>query len=324
MASAAPTRRSIILTAASAGVAAAQGKALGPPPHPKGPKVFLDYDQVELDAAYDQTVYEPDIDQLAAKLASDSDMVRQHLGQPQRIPYGTKEKEKLDLYKARGPNAPIFFFIHGGRWRVANAHDYGFPAENFVRHGAHYIAPDFDWVQDVGGDLGVLVSQVRHAIAWVYQNAASFGGDRNRIYLCGHSSGAHLAGVVLTTPWKDLGLPEDAVKGGVLLSGIYDLKAVRISNRSSYVKIDDAAENAYSPQRHIDRLHVPVVVMWGTRETPEFQRQSREFAAAVKAAGKPVETIIAQNYVHMESVESLENPYGLAGAAALKMMGISG
>jgi arylformamidase len=312
------------LTAASAGVAAAQGKVLGPPPHPKGPKVFLDYDQVELDAAYDQTVYEPDIDQLAAKLASDSDVVRQHLGQPQRIPYGAKEKEKLDLYKARGANAPIFFFIHGGRWRVANAHDYGFPAENFVRHGAHYVAPDFDWVQDVGGNLGVLVSQVRHAIAWVYQNAASFGGDRNRIYVCGHSSGGHLAGVVLTTPWKDLGLPEDAVKGGVLLSGIYDLKAVRLSNRSSYVKIDDAAENAYSPQRHIDKLHVPIVVMYGTRETPEFQRQSREFAAAVKAAGKPVETIIAQNYVHMESVESLENPYGLAGAAALKMMGIGG
>lgn len=319
------TRRTAIVTAAAAvsgTLLKAQEKVLGPPPHPKGPKVFLDYDQVELDAAYDQTVYEPDIDQLAAKLASDSDTVRKDLGEPQRIAYGTKEKEKLDLYKAKGPNAPIFVFIHGGRWRVANAHDYGFPAENFVRAGAHYIAPDFDWVQDVGGDLGVLVSQVRRSVAWAYRNAASFGGDRNRIYLAGHSSGGHLAGVALTTPWKDLGLPEDAVKGGVLLSGLYDLKAVRISNRSSYVKIDDAAEQAYSPQRHIDRLHVPVIVMWGTRETPEFQRQSREFAAAVKAAGKPVETIVAENYVHMESVESLASPIGLAGRAALRMMGL--
>jgi arylformamidase len=88
------------------------------------------------------------------------------------------------------------------------------------------------------------------------------------------------------------------------------------------VKIDDQAENAYSPQRHIDKLHVPIVVMYGTNETPEFQRQSREFAAAVKAAGKPIEVIVAQKYVHMESAESLANPYGLAGAAALKMMGI--
>ena len=323
----APSRRTMILTAAGAacaGVAAAQEKVLGPPPHKKGPKVFLDYDQVELDAAYDQTVYEPDIDQFADRLKADSDVVRQHLGNPQRITYGKREKEKLDLYKARGPNAPIFIFIHGGRWRVADAHGYGFPAENFVRHGVHYVAPDFDWVQDVGGDLGVLVSQVRHAIAWVYKNAASFGGDKKKIYISGHSSGGHLVGVVLTTPWKDLGLPEDTVKGAVLLSGIYDLKAVRISNRSSYVKIDDAAENAYSPQRHIDKLHVPIVVMYGTNETPEFQRQSREFAAAVKAAGKPIEIIVAQKYVHMESVESLANPYGLAGAAALKVMGIAG
>src|SRR6185437_13959243 len=101
------------------------------------------------------------------------------------------------------------------------------------------------------------------------------------IYISGHSSGGHLAGVALTMPWKDLGLPENVVKGGVLLSGIYDLKAVRISNRSSYIHFDDKAENDYSPQRHLDKLSVPIVVMYGTRETPEFQRQSREFAAAV-------------------------------------------
>ncbi len=295
----------------------------GPPPHPKGPKVFLDYDQVELDAAYDQTVYEPDIDQLSAKLKSDSDTVRAKLGAPRRVAYGSKEIEKLDIYRTTRPNAPIFIFIHGGRWRVAIAQDYGFPAETFVHAGAHFIAPDFDWVQDVGGDLGVLVSQVRQSVAWVYRNASSFGGDPSRIYLGGHSSGGHLAGVALTTDWNDLHVPANVVKGGLLLSGIYDLKAVRISNRSSYVKIDDTAENTFSPQRHLDRLNVPITIVYGTRETPEFQRQSREFAASVKSTGKPVETIVAENYVHMETVESLANPYGLAGRAALKMMNLA-
>jgi arylformamidase len=320
-----PTRRAALVTACGAayGIALkAQQSApvLGPPPHQKGPKVFLDYDQVELDAAYDQTVYEPTIDQLAAKLASDAETVRKNIGEPKRVAYGSKDIEKLDIYRTAKPNAPIMIFLHGGRWRVANAHDYGFPAENFVRNGAHYIAPDFDWVQNVNGDLGVLVSQIRNAVAWVYKNAASFGGDPNRIYLSGHSSGGHLAGVALTMPWKDLGVPENVIKGGVLLSGIYDLKAVRLSNRSSYIHFDDKAENDYSPQRHLDKLTVPTVVMYGTRETPEFQRQSREFAAAIQAAGKPVETIVADNYVHMESVESMANPYGLAGHAALKMM----
>lgn len=287
--------------------------------------MFLDYDQVELDAAYDQTVYEPDIDQLSAKLKSDSDRVRARLGEPRRVAYGDKEIEKLDIYMTGREttgreHAPVFVFIHGGRWRVATAHDYGFPAETFVRAGAHCVVPDFSWVQDVGGDLRVLVSQVRRAVAWVYRNAGTFGGDAERIYLGGHSSGGHLAGVALTTPWRDLGLPANAVKGGVLLSGIYDLKPVRISNRSSYVTIDDAAEAELSPMRHIDQIHAPLVVAWGTRETPEFQRQSREFAAAVRAAGKEAEVLVAENYVHMETVESLGNPYGLAGSAALKLM----
>jgi len=307
------TRRSLLLGIGAA-AAYAQTPVPGPPPHPKGPKVYLDYDQVELDAAYDQTVYEPDIDQLSAKLHSDSDTVRVTLGPPRRVAYGPKDIEKLDIYRTTRANAPVFIFLHGGRWRVAIANDYGFPAEIFVRAGAHFVVPDFDWVQDVGGDLNVLADQTKRAIEWVHSNAASFGGDPDRIWLGGHSSGAHLAGVALTT------LQQDIVKGAVLLSGMYDLKPVRLSSRSSYVKIDDATENALSPQRHIDRIHAPLVVLYGTRETPEFQRQSRDFAATVKAEGKPADLIVAENYVHMETVESLANPYGLAGRAALKMM----
>jgi arylformamidase len=306
------SRRAALLSAC--GAAAFAQRQPGPPPHPKGPKVYLDYDQVELDAAYDQTVYEPDIDQLSAKLHSDSDTVRATLGAPRRLAYGPKDIEKLDIYRSTRANAPVFVFLHGGRWRVASANDYGFPAETFVRAGAHFVVPDFDWVQNVGGDLNVLAAQTKRAIEWVHSHAASFGGDPNRIWLGGHSSGAHLAGVALTT------LQQDIVKGAVLLSGMYDLKPVRLSSRSSYVKIDDATENALSPQRHIDRLNVPIVLMYGTRETPEFQRQSRDFAAAVKAAGKSAELIVAKDYVHMETVESLGNPYGLAGRAALKMM----
>ena len=96
MSSDALSRRSMILTAAGAAgasIAAAQEKVLGPPPHKKGPKVFLDYDQVELDAAYDQSVFVPVFVLFAVRLKADSDVVRTHLGNPQRIPYGTKEKE---------------------------------------------------------------------------------------------------------------------------------------------------------------------------------------------------------------------------------------
>jgi len=192
----------------------------------------------------------------------------------------------------------------------------------FVQRGAHFVVPDFVSVIDAGGSLLAMAEQVRNAIVWTYRNAERFGGDRARMFLSGHSSGAHLAGVALTTDWKRLGLPADLVKGGVLLSGMYDLKPVRLSARSRYVHFDDATEEALSPQRHLDRLHAQLVVAYASLDSPEFQRQSRDFAAAVKASGKPIDLLVARGYNHFEAPETLANPYGLLGRAALAQMGL--
>src|SRR5439155_1700847 len=85
--------------------------------------------------------------------------------------------------------------------------------------------------------------------AWAPKPASSFGGDPGRIYVAGHSSGGHLAGTVLVTDWStDFGLPRDVVKGGVCISGMYDLRGPRLSARSSYVKFDDRIEHDHSAQ----------------------------------------------------------------------------
>ena len=281
----------------------------GPPPHEKGPRVFLDYDQIELDAAYKQLVYAPNGHQIIDRYLALSDWTRSRLGEPERLAYGTGEIEKLDLYRTKRPKAPVLVFIHGGGWRSHVARDFAFPAETFVAAGAHFVAPDFAWVQDVGGRLMPLAEQVRHAVAWIHRNAASFDGDPGRIYVAGQSSGGHLAGVVLTTDWpREFGLPRDVVKGGTCISGMYDLKPVRLSARSLYVNIDDDAEEALSAHRHIDQLHAPVIIAYGSYETPEFQRQACDFAAAIRASGKPVRLLCGEHYNHFEFAETLANP----------------
>jgi len=298
---------------------------IGPPPHRKGPKIFLDYDQVELDAAYDQTAYAPNRQQIEQRTAANSELVRARLGPPMRLSYGPSEIEQLDLYRTQAGREPILVFIHGGAWRSGSAKGNAFPAEVFVAAGAHYIAPDFVAVQNAGGSLIVTADQVRRAIAWVYRNATSFGGDPERIYISGHSSGAHLAGVAITTDWRrDFSLPADVIKGAVLVSGMYDLRGPRLSSRSSYVKFDDSTEEALSPQRHIDRLTTPLIIAYGSLETPEFQRQSRDFAAAVKDAGKPVELLRGEGYNHFEFIETLGNPYSPLARAALGQMKLAG
>lgn len=290
----------------------------------KGPRVWLDMDQKELDDAYDQSVYAPNQKLVAHRRAVASQAALARLGEPLRIPYGPTDIEKLDIYRTRKANAPVAVYVHGGAWRNGRARDFAFPAEVFVNAGAHFVVVDFVQVTETGGDLLPMVRQVRSAVAWVYKNAPSFGGDSDRLYVAGHSSGAHFSGCVLVTDWeKEFGLPADIVKGGLLVSGMYDLKAVRLSKRSEYVNFTDEVEQALSAQRHIDKLNAPIIVAYGTEETPEFQRQSREFAAAVKAAGKPVELIAGEGFNHFEMQETLGNPYGIAGRAALKLMKLS-
>jgi arylformamidase len=101
--------------------------------------------------------------------------------------------ERLDIYRTKRDAAPVFVFIHGGAWLSGRSKDFAAPAEMFLAVGAHYVVPDFAWVQDVGGSLKVLADQVRRAIAWVYNNATHLGIDPNQIYIGGQSSGGHLA-----------------------------------------------------------------------------------------------------------------------------------
>jgi arylformamidase len=286
----------------------------------QAPLVWLDMDQRALDDAYDQTKHASNMQQVTQRRAHASQDVRRRLGEPQRIAYGPTPSESLDIYRAARANAPISIFIHGGAWRRRPAADFAVQAELFLGAGIHPVIPDFAGVEDVGGDLGVVADQVARAIAWVHGHAKSFGGDSERIYLLGHSSGAHLGGVMATTDWRAVGLPGKLFKAVLLCSGMYDLKPVRLSKRSEYVAFTDAIEDRLSAQRHIAHLHAPLVLAYGTYESPEFQRQGRDFAAAVKAAGKPVELLVGEGYNHFEIFETMANPYGLLGRAALRMI----
>src|SRR3984957_5186821 len=290
------------------------------PARAKGPIIWLNMDQQELDDAYDQIVYAPNRDQVGKRRLANSAAALARIGKPLRFAYGPTAIEGLDVYRTKAQNAPIGIFVHGGAWRNGQASELTSLAEPFVHAGAHFVIPDFINVDQAGGSLFPMVEQVRRAVAWVYKNAATFGGDPQALYLTGHSSGGHLGGCIVITDWAKEGLPLDILKGALLGSGMYDLKAVRLSKRGDYVKFTDEMEEALSAQRHLDRLHTPLILTHGTLETPEFQRQTRDFYAAVKAAGKPVELRVGAGYNHYETEETLANPYGLMGRAAFEQM----
>ena len=113
----------------------------------------MDYDQLELDASYDQAYYEP----LMSKSPSASPATaprRAHVSAHRSAPPMALPMSRNSTSIASSHSkAPVFVFIHGGNWRQGAAADYGFPAEMFVAAGAHYVALDFIAVTDAAGDL---------------------------------------------------------------------------------------------------------------------------------------------------------------------------
>jgi arylformamidase len=146
------TRRTLFASAAvmAGGAALAQS---APPARTKGPAVWLDLDQKELDDAYDQNVYAPNLRQITGRYVTNSEAVRARIGAPKRLAYGSTPIEGLDLYATKMPNAPVQVFIHGGAWRGGLAKDFATPAEMFVEAGAHLVVLDFNNVIETKGDL---------------------------------------------------------------------------------------------------------------------------------------------------------------------------
>lgn len=271
-----------------------------------GAKVYLNYDQAELDRNYDQRAWAPHADDFISQWTAGSAAARSGLEHRANLAYGPSEDETLDLFPAARSGAPILVFIHGGAWRSLSKEDSSYAAPAFVAAGVNFVVLNFANIPKVR--LPDMVAQVRRGVAWVYRNGRELGGDPERLYVVGHSSGGHLTANVLVTDWRVNDLPETVIKGGVCVSGIYDLEPVMLSARSSYVKLSKQEETELSPARHLDRLSCSVGIAYGDKETHEFQRQARDFAAMLKPIGRLHDLLLLRGLDHFEAGSALAAP----------------
>jgi arylformamidase len=283
-----------------------------------GQKVFLDYDQAELDRCYDQRAWASNADEIIRQWSERSASVQARLKRQANAAYGPTADEVLDIYPVPQAGRPILVFIHGGRWQTLSKDDSCLCADAWVNAGVNFVALNFANIPKVR--LPEMVAQVRSAVAWVYRNAASFGGDPARLYIEGHSSGGHLAGCVAVTDWSKHGLPSDVVKGAICASGMYDLHPVMLSSRSQFLKLTPEEEVEFSAIRHLGFLTGQMIVTYGEKESPEFQRQSRDFAAAVEKIGRLAELVIEPGVNHFEMGLVLADPDSKINRAARKMI----
>lgn len=281
-------------------------------------KVFMDYTQAQLDAAYTQGDWAPNAKALIDAYDTDSARVREKYP-PKTLAYGAGDAETMDVFAPKDADSrPIVMFIHGGAWRSLSKSSVSAHAPLFVDNNVIYIAIDFNNLPN--NTLPGMAEQCRRALMRIARVASTFGGDPQKIYVAGHSSGAQLASVLLTTDWSSRGESSSIIRGGILLSGPYDLKPVMLSSRAKYVKITDSERDAMSAGTGLDRLQAPVLVAWGSEESPEFKRQGRQFADAVKGRDKLVDAMVLDGLNHFEVPNQLNRPDSALAKAVLKMV----
>ena len=283
------------------------------------PRVYKGMTQGQLDWAYDQANHAPNRVQVLAQIAHKSALSRQRIPEPLRLSYGREPVERLDWYVSEKAHAPLVFFVHGGAWKSGTAQTNALQAHWLHQMGCHVVIPDFDAVSDVDGNLSHLARQVQNALLYTYQTCAKRGANPKKIIVVGHSSGAHLSACMVTRDWVSLGLQEHPIRALLCCSGMYELEPVSLSARSQYVRFTQEMVQDLSPQRWAEHFKMPVALLCGDNESPEFIRQFQEFSECLKVKNKRIATHWVQGVNHFEILETLFDQDSLH-ALALKAL----
>jgi arylformamidase len=250
----------------------------------------------------------PDVDYYSHRAIEKSQEARRILEARYDIHYGEGRLATLDVFPVGDPDAPIHVFLHGGYWRGRDKNDYSYIAKPLVAQGITTVVMNYDLCPAV--ILSEIVMQVRKGLGWVHANAGDLGGSPNKITVSGHSAGAHLAAMAVAAD-SNLPLPEGAIKGLVLISGIYELTPVLGVTVNEQIRLTPDQVHPLSPIHHLPVTTIPLRIIVGGAEPPGWIRQSSDFAEACRANGSPVDYQEINSYHHFSIMTLAEEPDGL-------------
>lgn len=275
---------------------------------PSAEAVYGDYEQNGLDEQYNNRARVPDFSDHFATWQRWSEQTRETIPAWIDVPFGPSPGEKIDIFPADETGSPIYVFIHGGYWYSLDKQEYSFVAEGMKPHGVMTVVNNYGL--GPAHDMGEIVRQNRAALAWIWQHAAEYGGDRNRIYVTGHSAGGHLAAMLLATDWPSVapGLPAKLVKGACAIAGIFDLEPIRLSYLNETLRLTTEDVECYSPIRQRYPISAPLLLVVGGDESDEFQRQSKAMERFWRSRGDRAALVVVYRRNHFDVLDQLRQP----------------
>ena len=286
--------------------------------------------QTDLDAQLSPSRLVESLDDELALYASRSAQARAaaagYDGLHEGLSYGAHADEKIDLLLPDSDGlVPLMIYVHGGFWQQLSRRESVFAAQGIVARGGAFAAVGYTLAPHAS--LDDIVLQVRQAVAWLVQNATTFGLDRARIVVSGSSAGAHLAALLLLTDWREFALPQPVIAGACLVSGVYDLAAVRESYVNEPLMLDQAQVARLSPLRQISAGEAycgcPLALVYGDNETAEFKRESQCLARQLTASGSPVNALQIAGRHHFDVIADLDNAATYLGNTAMHLLGLA-
>ncbi len=227
------------------------------------------------------------------------------------LPYGNAPHEKLDLYlpeQGKGP-WPAVLFLHGGRWTNGDKAQYRFVAHAFATAGiAAAIVGYRTW--PLAG-FPAFVQDAASAQAFLHGNAAELGLARDRIFLVGHSAGAHIAALLATaTPWlAEAGAARSSIAGFVGIAGPYDFLPIREAELREIFGPEESHE-ASQPILYVDGREPPSLLLHGRRDRTVAPRNSARFGREINRRGGSARVLTYDRLDHTRIVGALSARIG--------------
>ena len=276
-------------------------------------------DQDHLSREYNNRELVPDHGQYFARWAEGSARARATMTCYLDRDYGPAAGEKLDIFPARKGDGSVLMFIHGGYWRSLDKRDFAYLAPAWVDAGVSLAVVNYDLCPHV--TIEEIVRQMLRASAWLYRHAEQYGMDEDRLFVSGHSAGAHLTAMMMAALWPvyDAQLPKDLFKGGLAVSGIYDLRPLaQVNFLNADLRLDEASALKVSPAFLPPATRAPLYTCVGGAESSEFKRQNGLLAQRWRSgvAGD----IAMPGHNHFSVIDELANPASALFAGAKRMM----
>lgn len=220
------------------------------------------------------------------------------------IAYGGDPRQKLDIYVPDNvKSAPVIVFFYGGSWRMGSKNDYLFLGQAFASKGFITVVADYRLFPQVY--FPGFVEDGAKAFAWTYEHIAKYDGNKNKVFLAGHSAGAFIAMMLTanTSYLTQAGADITSVKGTIGIAGPYDFLPFtdpKVSEIFSKVGDEDS-----QPVHFMNGKRPPIFLASGDKDEDVWPRNTYRLTARLKQLNSPVETHIYPDVGHIGIMLSL-------------------